>query len=964
VVSPVLGPDAHLRWISPLVSLGRSVWSQVLAVPPTLIEKYVFPRNFWSRSGSLLRGFFFTLGWRSVVRFVLACVAVILVLKIAWDIVNYRTPQNIADQHLAYFHGDRFNWSQRLHTVQAGEPQAAWTFYDPPAGPPPFNFTVEQVQSQRRFRDFMNPAPVQAQNPLAQSLGDRALRNSLPVIPPVLARSRCALFDDDAIWAYGPDVCSFTNCSHQVAFGYELCHCHAANHFPQHPAVRYTREQIFVEHADRWPLPCPCAHCLILAPQAQTENIVTTSEDSLVTYRDLLAEVNSQHATLDVLVAQRGLVQPQVDSDRDPEVPLPRALDPSDNRLVMIDHHHIHSDSSIIGGVIPAREAFPQLHWHPDTGGLWLTGRSSSRPPLPYPALDCLLTSLVQATGYNAQELWAILNQLPVSQLTDPDTMTHGLSEQHLEFILAFLRRRAYIHIGDRIMMLGHPEASNVIHLYWQPYHWSPVPISGAVNSVFPEGPFPSLVGAGDARAQIYAPRFTPLVQSYQTRIMNYRDSAGHCIPTPGFFAYRPNYRRAKNLISNMKNRFDGVLHHVISTSTRYESDHLTRVDAQLDAMVDSPPDRHVHLMVLEGFPGSGKTDPIKQVLRSIRDRRARVALPTTQLRSEWKTDLAWPETESWRFCTYESALLKTSEVLVIDEGYKLPRGYVDLAIAMDPAIKIVIILTDPLQGEYHSTNPNSSNSRLTPEFEYLSPFCFFYQLWTYRSPQLVARLLGVQSYSSIAGSVGLAVLPRTNQPLIVASTGTVMSQAELGYSAITASASQGLTFQRRAQIMLDRPLLTRISNNVALVAVTRSRTGIDFTGDVSFARSMGSPNPILTSFFTLTPVDVTRIFHMELEGRNIIRAPITSQERSRLLASLTLPSAILRGGASHLYQPPHLRCVVNPAFSTRARLIRQIEPGSFSNRNIIRRERQVEASRRLLSATERRPNPASFPTS
>jgi hypothetical protein len=393
--------------------------------------------------------------------------------------------------------------------------------------------------------------------------------------------------------------------------------------------------------------------------------------------------------------------------------------------------------------------------------------------------------------------------------------------------------------------------------------------------------------------------------------MMSWRSPSNHVLPFLGFQGYRTEPRRAKNLISNMKNAYDGILGRTLASSGRYGADYLARLDAFVDGQVAANINRSVDVVLLEGFAGSGKSAPIKEVLQRIHSPAVsyRVSVPSTQLRAEWKEDLQLSEHDSWRIGTWESSLLKTSTVLVIDELYKLPRGYLDLCLSLDPAVTTVILLGDPCQGEYHSTNPHSTNARLSSESSYLTPLANFYQFWSYRIPQNIAALLTVPSFSQVTGIRGFRALPTSRAPLIVASTGAALVQSDLGYGAVTASASQGLTFRAFSQLLLDRPFMNRISLGTALVAVTRSRQGLVFTGDLHAARTIPIANPIIRAVVNNTPVDVAALMQNELTGRNLIRAPMTLAERQAQIQMRGGSTATLAfGSCSRRFVPAAFR--------------------------------------------------------
>jgi hypothetical protein len=361
-------------------------------------------------------------------------------------------------------------------------------------------------------------------------------------------------------------------------------------------------------------------------------------------------------------------------------------------------------------------------------------------------------------------------------------------------------------------------------------------------------------------------------------------------LPFRHVHSYRTNVRRAKNLISNMKNGFDGVMANVDPLHPNKARDSFLALDAQLDIAVS----RAVSLVHIAGFAGCGKSYPVQKLLKTHPFSAFKVSVPTTELRSEWKEALELSSTTAWRISTWEASLLKSARVLVIDEVYKMPRGYLDLAIHADPTIQFVIVLGDPLQGEYHSTNTNSSNHRLPSEISHLRPYLDFYCLWSRRIPQRVAKFFGVRSLSSQPGFSRFHQTLPPNATIMCNSQTSALTISQCGYKAVTIASSQGSTYKYPANIHLDRNS-RMLSHSMSLVALTRSTVGINFSGDHSLIRTDSACNNLLFSrFHANQPISLSDIFRNMLTGVEIITEPLASRVTPLRGARSELPTDLL----------------------------------------------------------------------
>nr|CBH31042.1 RNA-dependent RNA polymerase [Chiltepin yellow mosaic virus] len=396
--------------------------------------------------------------------------------------------------------------------------------------------------------------------------------------------------------------------------------------------------------------------------------------------------------------------------------------------------------------------------------------------------------------------------------------------------------------------------------------------------------PHPGATGASSATFQVQIDAFLPFTQAH---------------------SHTSSLHHAKNLISNMKNGFDGILS-TIAHSNSGPSPRQRMIT--LDSLVDVAAPRTIPVIHIAGFAGCGKTLPVQHLLKTKHFHDFRVSCPTNELRSEWKRDMQPTAENLWRFSTWESSLLKTSSVLVIDEIYKLPRGYLDLSIIADPSLRLVIILGDPLQGEYHSTSPHSSNHFLPSEIHRFKSYIDCYCFWSYRIPTSFARMFGVSSFSKEPGFVRTLTTHPPNGKNLTNAINTALTLQEMGHHAITISSSQGTTFQEAHTILLDRHT-NRLSPNNCLVALTRSKVGVYFVGNLHLASNDFGTNYLFSQFLAGKDVDLHQLFPYVMPYLPKLHEPIKSRS-IRFVAGLINPSinfSILPRLSRPIHLPPHI---------------------------------------------------------
>jgi len=479
-------------------------------------------------------------------------------------------------------------------------------------------------------------------------------------------------------------------------------------------------------------------------------------------------------------------------------------------------------------------------------------------PPFPQ-RNTCLFDAVSEATGYSASQLWGILgNQLPNSQLVNASTIAHGYSTEHL-VVLAYLTDNTVTIISQwPTQTVGPPSARGRFTIYHSPGHWSSSPIARPSNR---------LIGASLS------------YPTFEDDLLKFRTSDGYYLPFNRFHTAQINLKRAKTLSSNLKNGLDGIFRGVLESTNRSE------VLASLDSISDLAPSHSVRVAHLSGFAGCGKSKPICDFFRgsTYRDE-MRVVVPNVDLRDDWKKKLRLPATQNWRINTWESGMFKNSRILVIDEVYKMPPGYFDLITLFDRSITHVIILGCPIQGTYHSMNPESSLKTLAPETSRLRPFIDYYCAWSYRCPKDICDLFDVTCMNNRPGASLHTRKIHSGVRTLTASANASKELNNCGHNAQTVASSQGLTLAA-AQIFIDRSWFL-LSDRMTLVALTRHKERVYIAGELTtLSRQLGIKT-VFTAF--LRPGSKVPMQHWpELAGVEILRQPL--KERV----------TILRGAAS-----------------------------------------------------------------
>ncbi|AOC55058.1 polyprotein [Bat tymo-like virus] len=517
------------------------------------------------------------------------------------------------------------------------------------------------------------------------------------------------------------------------------------------------------------------------------------------------------------------------------------------------------SDDSASGPVLP----WNTLNVMPDDPLISFSSRQRSNPILPpFPKSNtCLFQSISELTEIPQSQLWTSLSSsMPNSLLVNATTTQFGFELFHAAALCYLLRFRLHVHSTQSAsFIVGPVDAPSLHNLYHAPGHWSSVPqLSPAAST----------------------PRTRPY-DAFEQALLDFKHQEAY-LPFKKFHNHPINVARAKTLSSNLKNQFDGILRQVLVTSGDQKLFH------KFDSIVDFSKSRSVRVCHLSGFAGCGKSAPLAAFFKnSPYIRELRVAVPNNDLRNHWKKLLHLPNSAAWRVGTWETSLTRRSRILIIDEIYKMPPGYLDLICLLDPNISHVVFLGDPLQGTYHSLSSESTLKTLTPETIVLRPYLDYYCAWTYRSPSSIARLFDVEPLSKEPGNVFYSRSHSSRLTHLTAALNSSSTLVQSGIPSQTVASSQGLSFDHLA-IHVDRSWFS-LSRNLVLVALTRHRKTITITGDITSMRNKYAFNPVFSSILDGKVLPLSS--WSELDHADVLRAPLTTRSRTFIGGSSSFDS-------------------------------------------------------------------------
>nr|WEC26233.1 replicase [Nerine potexvirus 1] len=279
----------------------------------------------------------------------------------------------------------------------------------------------------------------------------------------------------------------------------------------------------------------------------------------------------------------------------------------------------------------------------------------------------------------------------------------------------------------------------------------------------------------------------------------------------------RMSAQRAKCFASDVKNNRTGLLTKSQPNEWKEIFSRLTEEDSIT-----------IHVAVIHGAGGSGKSQALQQYLRTLpQDQKTvSVILPTNELRLDWENKV--PRASKFTFKTFERALLEPVEDLCIFDDYgKLPAGYLEAFVMAHINIECIILTGDSKQSMHHETNNQALIAHIPPAILQFQPYCRYYLNATHRNPRNLANALGVYSEAAGFTTITMSSRPMQGWPILSPSCAKKMCFSELGHVAHTYAGCQGLTAPK-IQITLDNntPLCT---DQVMYTALSRAVHNIHF---------------------------------------------------------------------------------------------------------------------------------------
>lgn len=350
-------------------------------------------------------------------------------------------------------------------------------------------------------------------------------------------------------------------------------------------------------------------------------------------------------------------------------------------------------------------------------------------------------------------------------------------------------------------------------------------------------------------------------------------------VPLGSWAAYTADSRHCHQLVREMRKGICGIIKR--EQGKTFPSDFLDKLDACLDLATP----REVRIRRASGLPGCGKSDPYKQFLAQNRVHAERMvwlaSLPRHAIMEDWRSAVPLGNL-SWLVNTYELGLRRQANVLILDELSLYPPGYVDLFLLFRPTISHVILLGDRVQSRYFNPELDSQLAELPNEADRLFtevPYCW----WMHRSPQCIARALGLPSTNPNEGRIMVRHRVSPHYPLITVTDAETKAARRQGMDARSVASTQGAT-HHTAQLMVNKCTISNKSQGDLLSAATRVTDTLILvvTLDPGELPSVNS-SPILHALMNPgQPLNFRQVFRQELQGARIIEKTEAELDRIR----------------------------------------------------------------------------------
>nr|UYL95422.1 MAG: replicase polyprotein [Wuhu tick virus 1] len=525
------------------------------------------------------------------------------------------------------------------------------------------------------------------------------------------------------------------------------------------------------------------------------------------------------------------------------------------------------------------------------------------------PSNDCLIRAYCSATGSDPEQVWhQLCLGLGEEHLVGEEVALHGLTTESLHYLglCDGLRVRLYGDVPPgHPKLIGHalPTCSKFnfeeVHIHYAPGHWSHAAGLNARGGSLLQRP---------KRGTVVSPAKLPAVARH---LLSLPDTVG------GFYNYRVNNSRAKLYVSDLKNGHTGLLARHLEGKNNVPAGFTSNLDSLVDSSLKP---RHLAVSVRMGFSGCAKSSPLQNALGAedfkknfLKNPNFSVALPRSNIREDWKKKLDWGSSYNWRINTFEVALTRPVETIILDEISQFPPGFVDLLAYAMPQLKAVIIIGDVKQGFFHEPSSEAKIRTLVPEAIHFAGYCETYLEYSHTLPLMTSKLLNVRTTSTKPGFIKMRHHVVQNVPLLTPGDADMKMYNGMGVESYTYSGCQGKRWPI-VQIVLSSAAVSVVAPGLIQSAMSRATEGfyVILQGGVRQA-SLARTNVALHKLFNSTSTfDFQTQFASLVAGMNVRRAPNLRGANPELpvqRASLPL-QALLRNnweGLPEHYQPDSL---------------------------------------------------------
>nr|WCL23006.1 hypothetical protein [Armillaria spp. tymovirus] len=282
---------------------------------------------------------------------------------------------------------------------------------------------------------------------------------------------------------------------------------------------------------------------------------------------------------------------------------------------------------------------------------------------------------------------------------------------------------------------------------------------------------------------------------------------------------------------------------------------------------------RVARVRLVTGYNGCSKTHPIGAFLatrgKDAKAGRFMTVAPRVPIREDLYAKIG-PRGEPSRHNTFENALTRFADLVLIDELALFPPGYLDAMILLQTG-RFFYVCQDPSQCLYNNPNPQSKLNELVPEGLHVARrLKGDYWLWSHRVPQLLAVASGVPSSNPQRGFVKRIVGAFQDVPMICSTTAKTMQKRSEKYSAFSCSGIQGREYPY-VQFLLDSIMLSGVSARDIWTACCRVTKGIYLiTADSSATMAAINSHPIFGALFAAQDRGVQGFSYEKLAGDSL----------------------------------------------------------------------------------------------